>query len=76
MRAIKDKCEANEGVICWIRKRQEIKNKKRDQYKEAVHTLNMKLTNKLKELKEETRHREEAKKAKTNLTMELATLRE
>ena len=38
---------ANKGVIRRFRKRQEIKNKERDLYKEAVRTLNMELTEKL-----------------------------
>lgn len=38
---------ANEGVIHWFRKWQEIENKERDQYKEAVRTINTELTAKL-----------------------------
>ena len=47
-----------------------------NQYKKAICTLNKELTAKLTKLKEETHLREEAKKAKTNLTTELATLHE
>ena len=60
----------------WFRKRQEIENKERDQYKEVVCTLDTELIAKLALLKEETCHHEEAKKAKTNLMTELAVLRE
>ena len=64
---------ANEGVIWRFHKHLEIKNKERDQYKEAIHTLNEEL---IAKLKEETQLLEEAEKAKTNLTTELAALRE
>lgn len=43
IRALQDWCVANEGVICRFRKCQEIENKERDQYKEAIHTLNEEL---------------------------------
>ncbi|KAL0004549.1 hypothetical protein SO802_012110 [Lithocarpus litseifolius] len=35
MKALQDRCVANEGVIWRFHKRQEIENKERDQYKEA-----------------------------------------
>lgn len=73
---IKDQCVANEGVIRRFCKCQEIENIKRDQYKEAVRTLNKELTNTQAKLKEESHLREEAEKAKTNLTMQLAALHE
>lgn len=73
---IKDQCVANEGVICRFCKCQEIENIKRDQYKEAVRTLNKELTNTQAKLKEESHLREEVEKAKTNLTMQLAALHE
>lgn len=76
MKAHQDKCVANKGVIRRFRKHQEIKNKEMNQYKKAICTLNKELTAKLTKLKEETHLREEAKKAKTNLTTELATLHE
>lgn len=63
---------ANEGVICWFWKCQKIENKERDQYKEAICTLNTKLTAKLALLNKETRHREEVEKMNTNLMTELA----
>ena len=74
MKAFQDRCVANKGVIWRFRKRQEIKNKERDLYKEAVRTLNMELMEKLALLKEETHHHEKAEKAKTNLITELAAL--
>lgn len=61
-------------MIWRFHKRLEIKNKERDQYKEAIHTLNEELITKLAKLKKETQLLEEAKKAKTNLTTELAAL--
>ena len=59
-----------------FRKRQEIENKERDQYKEAVCTLNQELKATLAKLKKETHLQEEAEKVKTNLTTELTGLRE
>ena len=44
MRALQDRCMANERVIRQFRKCKEIENKERDQYKEAIHTLNKELT--------------------------------
>ena len=76
MKALQDRCVANEGVIRRFCKHQEIENKERDQYKEAVHTLNTELTAKLALLKEETCRREEEEKVKTNLMTELAAFRE
>ena len=67
---------ANKGVICQFRKRQEIKNKERDQYKDAFHTFNKELTDMLAKLKKESRLRQEAEKVKTNLMMELEALQE
>ena len=58
------------------RKWQEIENKKWDQYKEAVHTLNTELMAKLALLEKETRCHEEVEKMNTNLMMELATFHE
>ena len=74
MRALKDRCVANEGVIRWFRKHQEREKKEWAQYSEAVHTLNKELTAKTAALAEETRQCKEAEKAKTNLAMELAAL--
>nr|POE81231.1 hypothetical protein CFP56_47455 [Quercus suber] len=54
----------------------EIENKERKQYIEVVYTLNKKLTTMLAKLKEESCLKEEAKKAKTNLMMELTILYE
>ena len=76
IRALQDRRVANEKVIYWFRKCQEIENKERDQYKEAVWILNMELTAKLALLEKETRRREELEKMTTNLTIELAALQE
>ena len=54
MKALKDRCDAQEGVIRRFRKRQEIENKERDQYKEVICTLNEELTTITKKLKEES----------------------
>ena len=67
---------ARERVIWLFCKRQEIENKERAQYSEAVRTFNQELTAKTKTLIEETRRLEEAEKAKTNLVTKLAALRE
>ena len=76
IRALHDRRVANEKVIYWFRKRQEIENKERDQYKEAVWILNMELTAKLTLLEKETRRREELEKMTTNLMTKLSALRE
>ena len=76
MKAFQNRCVANEGVIRRFRKRQEIENKEKEQYKQVVRILNKKLMATLAKLKEESRLKEEAEKAKTNLTMELAVLHE
>nr|POE54867.1 hypothetical protein CFP56_42037 [Quercus suber] len=76
MKALQDRYVANEGVIRWFRKSQEIENKERAQYLEAVRTLNQELTTKTKALAEETSWLKEAEKVKTNLAMKLAALRE
>lgn len=47
MRALQDRCVANEGVLYQFWKRKEIENKERDQHKEDVCTLNTELTAKL-----------------------------
>ena len=44
IKALHDKCVAQEGVICWFRKCQDIHNKEMDQYKEVIRTLNKELT--------------------------------
>ena len=71
IRTFQDRCVANKGVIRRYCKRQEIENKERDQYKEAVRTLNTELIAKLTLLKEETRCHEDVEKMNTNLTTEL-----
>lgn len=64
------------GVIHLVCKCQEIENKERAQYAEAVYTLNKELTAKTTAFAEETHRRKEAEKARINLVTELATLRE
>lgn len=64
------------GVIRQFCKCQEIKNKERAQYAEAVYTLNKELMAKTTAFAEETRRRKEVEKARINLVTELATLRE
>ena len=53
-KALQDRCVANNVVIQQFRKRQEIKNKERAQYSEAVCTFNQEWTAKTKALAEET----------------------
>ena len=48
--------------------------KKRDQYKEVVHILNVELMEKTTTLEQETHHCPKLAKANTNLTMELGAL--
>lgn len=62
MRALQDRCVANEGVIRRFHNRQEIENKARDQYMEVVRILNKDLTDTQAKLKEESHLREKAKK--------------
>lgn len=76
MKALQDRCVANEGVFWWFRKHQEIQNKEWAQYAEAVCTLNKELTVKTVALAKETHQREEAEKARINLATELDALRE
>ena len=61
-------------MIRWFYKCQEIESKEQAKYSEAIRTLNQELTTKTKALAEETRRVKEAKKAKTNLATELASL--
>ena len=63
------------GVICQYRKPREIENKERDQYKEVVHIISEEMMATTTKLKEESRLREEAEKAKADLATELTTLR-
>lgn len=74
MRALQDNCVANEGVIRQFRKCQEIENKEKDQYKEAICTFNTKLTTKLTQSEKETCYHEELEKATTNLMTKLVAL--
>lgn len=73
---LQDRCVAHEGVIRRFRKRQEIKNKAQDQYKEAVCTLNKEVTAVIKKLKQESNLQEKAQKATDSFKIELMTLRE
>ena len=54
MKALQDRCVAREGVICRLRKRQDIQNNEMDQYKEAVCTLNKELMAVTEKLKQES----------------------
>lgn len=47
MRALQDRCVANEEVIRWFRKSREIENKEKDHSKEAFYTFNTELMTKL-----------------------------
>ena len=63
------------GVIYQYRKPREIENKERDQYKKVVHIISEEMMATTTKLKEESRLREEAEKAKADLATELTTLR-
>lgn len=76
MKVLQDRCVAQEGVICWYRKHQEIENKERDQYKEAFCTLNEELTSVNAKLKEKSRLLEEAENVRATLATELSTFHE
>lgn len=76
MRVLQDWCLASEEVICRYWQRQEIENNKWDQYKEAVCILKEDMTATTPKLKEESRLREKAEKAKAGLTTGMTALRE
>ena len=54
MKALQDRCVAEEGVISHLRKRNETLTNEHDQYKEALHTLNKEVTTLNEKLNEET----------------------
>ena len=54
MKALQDRCVAEEGVINYLRKHNETLNNEQDQYKEALHTLNKEVTTLNEKLKKET----------------------
>ena len=54
MKALQDRCIAEEGVISYLRKCNKTLTNKQDQYKEAFRTLNKEVTNLNEKLKEET----------------------
>ena len=55
IKALQDRCDAKEGVINRLRKRNETLTNEQDQYKDAFRTLNKEVTELNKKLKEETR---------------------
>lgn len=74
MKALQDRCVANEGVIRQLRKHQEIQLQEWAQYAEAIRTLNEDHTAKNVMLVEETRQQAEAKKAQVTLATKLVAL--
>ena len=54
MKALQDRCVAEEGVISRLRKRNETLTNEHDQYKEALHTLNKEVTTLNEKLNKET----------------------
>ena len=54
MKALQDRCVTEEGVINYLRKRNETLNNEQDQYKEALRTLNKEVTTLNEKLKKET----------------------
>lgn len=44
MKALQDRCIAEEGVISHLRKRNETLTNEQDQYKDALHTLDKEVT--------------------------------
>ena len=55
IKALQDRCDAEEGVINRLRKRNETLTNEQDQYKDAFCTLNKEVTELNEKLKEETR---------------------
>ena len=55
IKALQDRCDAEEGVINRLRKRNETLTNEQDQYKDAFRTLNKEVTELNEKLKEETR---------------------
>ena len=74
MNALQDRCVTKKGVIHQLQKCQDIQNKKMDQYKEAVRTLNKELTTVTEKLKQESILREKAQEAKANLEVKLTAI--
>ena len=70
MKALQDRCVAEEGVISHLRKRNETLTNEHDQYKEALHTLNKEVTILNEKLKEETSQWKKAQEAKASLEKE------
>jgi len=76
MKALQDRCVAEEGVISCLRKCNETPTNKHDQYKQALRTLNKDVKELNEKLKEETRQRVKEQKAKASLEKELTALLE
>ena len=74
MKALQDRCVAEEGVISRLRKRNKTLINEHDQYKEAFCTLNKEVMALNEKLNKETSKWEKAQKAKANLEKELTTL--
>lgn len=74
MKALQDRCVAEEGVIICLRKRNETQTNKQDKYKDALHTLNKEGMELNEKLKEETRQWEKEQEAKVTLEKELTAL--
>ena len=73
-KALQDKCIAKEGVINLLRKCNETLTNEQDQYKDALYTLNKKVTELNEKLKEETHQWEKEQEAKASLEKELTAL--
>ena len=74
MKALQDRCIAEEGVISRLRKCNETLTNEQDRYKEALCTLNKEVPALNEKLKKETSEREKAQEAKNNLEKELMAL--
>ena len=74
MKVLQDRCVAEEWVINRLRKRNETLTNEKDQYKDALCTLNKEVMKLNEKLKEETHQREKEKEAKVSLGKELTTL--
>ena len=74
MKALQDRCVAEDGVLGCLKKRNETLKNEQDQYKDALYTLNKEVKELNEKLKDETRQKEKEQEAKATLEKELMAL--
>ena len=74
MKALQDRCVAEEGVISRLRKHNKTLTNDQDQYKDALCNLNKEVMELNEKLKEKTHQREKEQEAKASLEKELTAL--